>query len=395
MTESPAPQAPPVPLLPEYDGACLANLVPALLAVAAGRDDRNGAVPDWLPPTARRARQVVLLVVDGLGWEQLRAHAALAPALVGADGADRAITSVAPTTTACALTSITTGRPPSQHGLIGYRLGAPGDEIMNVLKWTLGTGGGRDARRRIRAAEYQPLPPFPGAAHRVPVVSKTEFGGTGFTAAHLADSPLRGYKVPSSIVVEVTRLLADGEPFVYAYYDGVDKVAHEHGLGGHYRAELATVDRMVADLAASLPEGAVLVVTADHGQVDVGARVEVLGRDLMAGTRFLSGEGRFRWLHARPGATDDLLAGATEHYGGSTWVVARQRMVDEGWFGGPLRSGVAERLGDVALVPHAPLAFLDPADTGESGLVARHGSLTPAEMLVPLLALARDGSIGG
>ncbi len=195
--------------------------------------------------------------------------------------------------------------------------------------------------------------------------------------------------------MEVARLLADGEPFVYAYYDGIDKVAHEHGLGDHYRAELTAVDRMVGDLAASLPDGAALVVTADHGQVDVGARIEVLGRDLMAGTRFLSGEGRFRWLHARPGAADDLLAGATERYGASTWVVDRQRMVDEGWFGGPLRPGVAERLGDVALVPHAPLAFLDPADAGESGLVARHGSLTPAEMLVPLLALARDGSIGG
>ena len=395
MTESTAQQSPPDPLLPEYGGACLVNLVPALLASTAGRGDRPDAVPDWLPATARRARQVVLLVVDGLGWEQLRDHAALVPTLAGADGADRAITSVAPTTTACALTSITTGCPPARHGLIGYRLGAPGDEIMNVLKWTLGTGTGRDARRLVPAATYQPLGPFTGAAHRVPVVSKSEFGGTGFTAAHLGDSPLRGYKVPSSIVVEVAHLLADGEPFVYAYYDGVDKVAHEHGLGEHYRAELATVERLVADLAASLPPGAALVVTSDHGQVDVGAHVEVLGRDLMAGTRLLSGEGRFRWLHVRPGAADDLLATAGERYRATTWVVGRDRMVDEGWFGGPLRDGVAERLGDVALVPHAPIAFLDPADTGETGLVARHGSLTAAEMLVPLLALGGDGIIGG
>jgi hypothetical protein len=56
---------------------------------------------------------------------------------------------------------------------------------------------------------------------------------------------------------------------------------------------------------------------------------------------------------------------------------------------------VVDRLGDVALVPYAPIAFLDPADTGETGLVARHGSLTPAEMLVPLLAVPGDGNIGG
>ena len=66
------------------------------------------------------------------------------------------------------------------------------------------------------------------------------------------------------------RLLAGGEPFVYAYYDGIDKVAHEYGLGEHYDAELAAVDRLVADVLAVLPAGAVLLVTADHGQVDCG-----------------------------------------------------------------------------------------------------------------------------
>jgi len=189
--------------------------------------------------------------------------------------------------------------------------------------------------------------------------------------------------------------LAAGEPFVYAYYDGVDKIAHEHGLGEHYRSELATVDFLVDRLVAALPAGAALVVTADHGQIDVGPNVEVIGQELMAGIRYFSGEGRFRWLHTRPGATDDVMAAATERYRESTWVVTRDQAVDEGWFGGPLRSGVTERLGDVALVPHAPIAFLDPADTGETSLQARHGSLTPAEMLVPLLALSGDGSIGG
>ncbi|MGO9028509.1 MAG: alkaline phosphatase family protein [Acidimicrobiales bacterium] len=391
----PPPLQVPTPLLPDYDGACLSTLVPALLSVATDRGDRAGVTPVWLPAAARQAHQIVLLVLDGLGWEQLCSRRDEAPTLVSAEGFDRPITSVAPTTTACALASIATGRPPSDHGLIGYRLGATGDEIMNVLRWTLGSRPPRDARRLVPAAAYQPFRPFPGASHPVPVVSKSEFGGTGFTAAHLGDSPLHGYKVASSIAVEVAGLVAGGEPFVYAYYDGIDKVAHEHGLGRHYDAELRTVDRLVADIAGALPSGATLVVTADHGQVDVGARVELLGSELMAGTRFLSGEGRFRWLHARPGAGGDLLATASERYAGSTWVVPRQQMLDEGWFGGTLRARVVDRLGDVALVPYAPIAFLDPADTGETGLVARHGSLTPAEMLVPLLAVPGDGNIGG
>ena len=64
-----------------------------------------------------------------------------------------------------------------------------------------------------------------------------------------------------------------GEPFVYAYYDGIDKVAHEYGLDFFYDAELVFVDRMVEYLIETLPAGAALVITADHGQVDVGDRV--------------------------------------------------------------------------------------------------------------------------
>jgi hypothetical protein len=378
----------PAPLLPDYRGACIANVVPSLISGI----DPPDAGHDWLPETARRADQVVLLVLDGLGWEQVRARPALAPTITGADGMDRPITSVAPTTTACALTSITTGRPPSDHGLLGYRMALDG-QILNVLRWTLGSGVARDVRRQVPARRLQPFPSFAGAARTVPVVSKSEFGGTGFTAAHLGNSPLYGYGVPSSLPVEVGRLLRQGEPFVYAYYDGIDRVAHRSGLGELYDAELVAADRLVADLVEQLPAGATLVVTADHGQVDVGPNVELLGREVMASVRFLSGEGRFRWVHARPGAASDLEESLAERYGESTWVMSRDRVIDEGIFGGPLRDGLVDLLGDVALLPHQPIAFVDPADTGESRLQSRHGSLTAEELLVPLVALTRSGNI--
>ena len=373
------------PVLPDYRGACIANVVPRLLGGIPAPADGV----DWLPSAADHARQLVLLVIDGLGWEQLRARAPLAPALSGAAGIDRAITSVAPTTTAAALTSITTGRPPADHGILGYRM-ADGERIMNMLRWTLGPGGDSDARRTVPVAAFQPIAPFPGAHGPVPVVSKVDFGGTGFTAAHLGDSPLIDYRVPSSLALEVGRALAGGAPFVYAYYDGIDKVAHAYGLGDHYDAELVAVDRIVADVAGVLPPGAVLLVTADHGQIDVGTRVELLGREAMAMIRFFSGEGRFRWVHARPGAAADLRDLLDERYGDSTWVRTRQELEDDGWFGGRLGDGFAGRLGDVALVPFEPIAFMDPADTGENRLACRHGSLTTDEMLVPLVALGGE-----
>ncbi len=371
------------PVLPDYRGACIANVVPRLLGRRAAPTEGH----DWMPEAADHARQVVLLVLDGLGWAQLRDRAALAPTLSAAAGIDRPITSVAPTTTAAALTSITTGRPPADHGILGYRL-ADGDRIMNMLRWTLGAD--RDARQRVPVREFQPVAPFEGAVGPVPVVSKTDFGGTGFTAAHLGDSPLHDYRVASSLALEVTRCLADGAPFVYAYYDGIDKVAHAHGLGEHYDAELVAVDRIVADVAAGLPPGAVLLVTADHGQIDVGTAVEMLGREAMGMVRFLSGEGRFRWVHTRPGADADLVALLESRYGDTTWVRTRAQLVDDGWFGGPIANGFADRLGDVALVPFAPIAFMDPADTGENRLACRHGSLTTDEMLVPLVALGGE-----
>jgi predicted AlkP superfamily pyrophosphatase or phosphodiesterase len=333
-----------------------------------------------MPSTVAGASQVVLLVLDGLGWEQFEPRRALAPTLAAATG--RSITSVAPSTTACALTSLVTGRPPSDHGVVGYRV-AYDDEILNVLQWTL---GGVDARMRVPARSFQPLPVFPGAPGPVHVVTRGDYGSTGFSAAHLGDSALHSWHTPAGLLTGVRALLQAGERFVYAYYEGIDKVAHARGLGESYDDELRYADRMVGDVLSVLPPGAVLVVTADHGQVEVGSSVEVLGPDVMDGVRLISGEGRFRWLHTRPGALDDVAAAAREAHGDVAWVRTKDEMVEEGWLGGVPSAAVSSRLGDVVLAPFVPTAFLDPADTGELRLLARHGSLTPEEMLIPLLS---------
>jgi hypothetical protein len=367
----------PEPVLPDFGGACLSNVVGSLFAALAGAPDS----PEWLPEPLRHAQQIVLLVLDGLGYEQLAERASLAPTLHGVLGAP--ITSVAPSTTACALTSLVTGLPPAAHGVLGYRV-AMGDAIMNVLGWRVGE---HDARQDIPPQRFQPHRAFPGAPGEVPVVTRADYAPTGFSAAHLGDARLVGWHTPSGIVVEVRRLVAEGWPFVYAYYDGIDRISHAKGLGEHYDAELAGADRLVGDLLSVLPPGAVLAVTADHGQVDVGPNAEVIGPDVMAGVTLISGEGRFRWLHAAPGATEDVAEAAHEAFSEIAWVRTREAVIEEGWLGGEPGPRALDTLGDVALVPFVPTAFLDPADTGELRLAARHGSLTPAEMLVPFVAL--------
>lgn len=368
-----------MPLLPDFGGRCLTEVVPALLAeVQPPAHDR--IVADWMPTCVRGARQIVLLVLDGLGATQLESRSRQAPVLSSGSGVS--LTSVAPSTTAAALTSLATGLPPAVHGVVGYRV-AVGDEILNVLGWRLGA---RDARRVVSPRGFQPFPAFPGSGTSTPVVSRYDYGATGFTAAHLGDSPLHGWYTPAGLVVEVGRLLAGGAPFVYAYYDGIDRTAHACGLGEHYDAELRAVDRLVSDVLDVLPPDAVLVITADHGQVEVGASVEVLGGDVMDCVDLISGEGRFRWLHARRGAERDLWDVASSRYGHLAWVRSIEQILEDGWLGGVPLPEVRARLGDVVLVPFAPTAFLDPSDTGEQRLVCRHGSLTKDEMLVPLLA---------
>jgi predicted AlkP superfamily pyrophosphatase or phosphodiesterase len=335
-----------------------------------------------MPAPVGAASQIVLLVLDGLGARQLSARARLAPVLSSGVGSGLPITTVAPSTTACALTSLATGRVPAEHGVVGYRV-ACRNEIMNVLGWNV---GGADARVRVPASAFQPCPTFPGATTVVPVVTRYDYGPTGFTAAHLGEVDLQAWHTAAGLVTNVRRLLRDGAPFVYAYYEGIDKIAHARGLDEYYDDELRAVDRLVGDVLGVLPAGAVLVVTADHGQVTVGGNVEVLVPELMSAVSLLSGEGRFRWLHVREGAAAEVASMAAEVYGDMAWVRTKEQVIDERWLGGVPSGAVADRLGDVVLVPFEPTAFLDPADTGELRLVARHGSLTPDEMLVPLLA---------
>ena len=355
-----AAQAQAEPTLPVYGDGGISGIVPELLG-----NPRSESTP------------VVLLVVDGLGWNQFASRRHLTPTMSSMDA--RSITSVAPTTTAAGLPSITTGLPPGEHGLLGYRMEV-GGSVMNVLRWTDKRG---DLRSVNPPVDVQPCPPFMGS--RVPVVSKSIFAETGFTVAHLRGTDHLGWRHMSAIAVEIGEQVRAGRKFVYAYYDGLDSVAHDKGFGGFYDGELETVDYLVKSIISVLPSGAKLYVTADHGQVHVGEASVSLDAEILTLVRQQSGEGRFRWLHAKSGATSDLLA-ATQQYADIAWVVPREKAIDEGWFGANVPSIHQQRLGDVALVARANVTFDDPEENGPFKLVCRHGSLTPDEMLVPLLS---------
>jgi len=355
--------------VPDYQGACVSNIVPALL-------EHRMLGQGWIPERVLDAHQVVLLVIDGLGWNQLVSRQHLAPVLASSEG--QPITTVAPTTTAAALTSITTGAPPGDHGVVGYRI-RTGGETLNVLRWVTENG---DARERVIPGELQVLAPF-GARNPI-VITKSEFARSGFTTAHLSGGQFRGYSTMSTFVHEIETAVNEGERFVYAYYDGLDRVGHERGHAAAFDAEYAFVDRMVGDIRDRLDPSVAVVVTADHGQVHTGDNVVPIDSTVMRHTRAISGEARFVWLHANPGAEVLLFDTACAAHGDDAWVLSVKQVIDQRLLGGRVSPDARGRLGDVALIAKSTVALVDPA-APESILVGRHGSLTADELYVPLL----------
>jgi len=354
-------------VLPEFAGASVAGIVPAMF----GRVD-NG----WIPEPARAASSVVLLVLDGLGWSAIQDHARELACVSQLEGG--AITTVVPSTTATALTSISTGLPPALHGIVGYRMLVDND-VLNVLRWTVPNRG-----RPPDPFAVQRHPPF--LDREIPVVTRSEFRDTGFTQAHLRGTRLAGWHTVAGLIEQCVRAVDAGERFVYAYYPGVDTIAHEYGLhDGAFARELGFVDRLVAELIDSLPERAALLVTSDHGQVHLEAESWVEIPDLLALTTAVAGDGRFRYLYAHGQSRKELLGRAREQLSDRAWVWSRAEVLEMGMFGQGATGTVPGRIGSVVLAAREPVAFVDPALPNERTLRSGHGSLTPDEMYVPLL----------
>ncbi len=349
---------------PEYGGACISNVVRGL---------QGGA--DWIPAAVRGARSVVLLILDGLGWDQVQARRNELPTIASMDGTF--ITSVVPSTTPTALTSFSTGCAPAEHGIIGYRLYLE-TGVLNVIRWAMqgATPPAPDDLQPRVAFDGQPLP----------IVTRAQFKDSKFTQMLYRGATFHGWQTTSGLVERTKTLVGEGERFVHAYYDGPDLVAHIHGMNnGFFQQELRYCDRLVSDLLDALPEEAALVVSADHGHVHFTERIQLGPLNEMCVAQ--SGESRFRYLHAKPGAAGALLESVTDLYADRTWCFSRDQIVDEGWLGPrPPSAEVRRRIGDVVLAARTSVGFVDPKNPGESRLRSGHGSLTSAEMLVPLVA---------
>ena len=350
----------------DYGGAWIGGLLPELLA---------GRVPRGLPDWVHAAVPLVVLLIDGLGWRLYQRFAAQMSALAEFTGGP--ITTVIPSTTAAALPSLTTGRTPGEHGVLGDRIRV-GGVVLSVLQWTVSDG------TPPAPASVQPHLPFGG--QRVPVVSNGKFAGSGFSQAHLRGAPFHGYTDAGDLISQVGVVVRSGAPVLFAYFPDADRTAHEYGLDHDaFAASLATADAVVRGIRHHVPPHGAVIVTADHGHVTVDPDQRINLTPLAPMISAISGSARFRYLHARPGAARELLAAARELAGSRAWTGDRDALIATGWLGSRTNAVTAGRVGDVIMAARGAVTLVDPAEGRLNDLVTVHGSLTADEMLVPLL----------
>ncbi|HVA22392.1 MAG TPA: alkaline phosphatase family protein [Candidatus Micrarchaeia archaeon] len=387
---APAEFAWPHPSVPRYGERSLADLVPSLLAALGTRGMRG---PIALEP----ARRVLLLVIDGLGEALLDRHADDAPFL--ATHRREPLTCGFPSTTAASLGSIGTGLAPGEHGLPGYTIQLPGQErALNVLRWEwYGRGATADLRDRFPPETLQPEPTAferaRDAGVGVTMVGTGTFAHSGLTRAVLRGGRWVAAHGLADVVMEAARAIAaPGPRLLYAYHPELDGVGHVRGVASDaWHLHLRLVDRAVEALAARLPDDCRLVVTGDHGMVDIPEAGKVDLDDepaLRQGVRLLAGEPRARHVHVDPGAEADVLAAWRERLGHAMWVVTRDEAIEAGWFGPRTLDRVRPRIGDIVAAAFAAVGVVQrTADGPLARLIGHHGSLTADEQVVPYIVV--------
>jgi hypothetical protein len=366
---------------PKSERPSLADVLRSSLDAVQGQDNRLG-----LPPV----ETAIVLLVDGLGAEPLAARAGHARTLTAASGPRTVIESGFPTTTASALASLTTGTPPGQHGLVGYAvLDAEHDRIVNQLT-------GWDERMTPEAWQLEPTLFERAATLGVePVALGVErYRTSGFTRAVLRGARFEASpSIAARAQLAIDELRGGARRLVYLYVPELDQAAHAHGWQSEqWTTALESTDAAVRELSSALGPRQGLIVTADHGLLDIPGRAHVLIDDpaLLDGVRFIAGEPRCLQLYLEPDARETdrarLLTAWRESEGQRAWVASRDEAISAGWFGA-VRPEVRPRIGDIIVAARKAIAYYDGrlSDPPGRSMVAQHGSWSPAELRVPLL----------
>lgn len=331
-------------------------------------------------PTTKKA---VVMVVDGLGYDLLLEHYELAPYLSSLI-ADPLLVGV-PSTTATSLTSLATGVAPGEHGLVGYTMRVPETGVrLNALSWD----------QRVEPSSWQPYRPVLAEVNDFGVqsvgINLSKFAGSGLTHCIARGVEFVGADTPWERTEATLAFLDNADQgLAYTYEPWLDNAGHGSGTDSRkWRETLRAIDADLRAFRDQLSSDTLLVITADHGMVDVPEENHV-DIDAVPALRehvtLIAGEARFRHIYTRPEATEVVKATWQSVLGEMATVVTRDEAISLNWFGN-VRDEVLERIGDVLAAANGTYAMFSSVDfPREMSMVGFHGSITDAERRIPFL----------
>ena len=373
----------------DYRGGGLVNLIASIVAARGGKP-RHPTLQALPPQDMAAARNVVLLIVDGLGDRFLAAHGA------GGELARRrrgAITSVFPSTTASAITTSYTGATPLEHGLTGWftYFGEAGCVSAALPFRSRGDNLPLAQRGFTPLRAYPAAPFFGGLDARSIVVTYREIVDSEYNRRHCEGAERRAYQSVDELVAEVEAAVKSGpeRKFIYAYWPEYDAISHRFGCESEQAlARLALIDAAFGELVSRLSGSeSAIIATADHGFIDVAPEeaLELPAHLLPCLKLPLCGERRIAYCHVH--SEEEFTQRAKDWLRERADVRPSRALLDEGWFGpGTPHPRLAERIGDVALVMRGRYTVKDWI-AGEPRYlhIGNHGGTSEEEMLVPLI----------
>jgi hypothetical protein len=349
----------------------LAGVLTSAFESIRGVDNRLG-----LP----RARRAIVLLVDGLGSENLKAHRAYARTLSGLT--QTAVLSNFPSTTASSLATLTTGADPGQTGMLGYAIRNPETGLLvNQLS-------GLDD---LDTSAWQPVPTVWESNSDVAsdIVSAERYRSSGLTRAILRGGNYVAANTYAERMERIQRFFqANSDGVIYVYIPELDQAAHSDGVASdRWVNRLEQLDGFVAEVLRVLGPHDGLLVTADHGVLDVPSTKHRLvpGDSVLLDDVQTGGEPRFLHLYSERDPVE--LAEAWRAAEGSVAHVAtRAEAIAAGWFGA-VATPFLERIGDVLVTPRGVAVYYDErtATPQSMAMVGQHGGLSTTETHVPLV----------
>ena len=397
-------------IVPYYDGLSIINILPTVLNHLGYKCSLRGLDFNFIDRTYfENIERVLLIIVDSLNYSlalknlELLKYNSYETLLVP-------ITSVAPTTTSTALTSIYTGVAPQEHGVLGYRLYIRElGMVINTIEFAPIVGGFNDSLRKCGVkteilTKVKPLPRvFAEEGLRTSAIGYKKLEDTAFTSIITDGCEMKTYISLSDMLANCRKALEEDFQLVIAYWGLLDSVGHEYGPNSYeFNLELKHVLLSIRELLIKeFTRGSrdcLVILTADHGQIQVSENSTIiLGSD----SKFLQslaippyGESRFLYLQVYD--EERLLNAYTEEFSDKGMLFRTEDLVKRGVFGeGIISNDIRFRLGDFIMIMKDRFCVIYPYSSEESVklLKGRHGGLSYEESIVPLILIrARSNS---